>query len=218
MPNETNQIDIDKLRNFLEYGPIGFAGLMLLLVILALFIRRLSAAEERLLKLFMIIGAFCFTTALVAQHFAVKGEHTVQLTFSPHDFEVGFARPKVRVKGVFLQDNNQSFQIKDYTEIIVHFDDATRQFAALSTRAEKAVQQVAEALDLASKIEAHVSSAQLRWYDSDGASVVAAAPWNTAAVTASANNEAAPPSWDSIERTSQNVLNDARTLREILSR
>jgi hypothetical protein len=50
----------------LKYGPLGLAGLMLVLVIIALLIGGLDARRESLLKQFLYIGALCFVVALIA--------------------------------------------------------------------------------------------------------------------------------------------------------
>ena len=55
---------------FLNYGPLGLAALMLVLVIITLLLRKVDQSQERLLKLCLYIGAFCFVAALLAQHFA----------------------------------------------------------------------------------------------------------------------------------------------------
>ena len=67
---------IDSFARFLMYGPIGLAGLMLVLVILALTVRTMDPARERLLRQMMYIGAGCFAIAVAANVFAVSGEPT----------------------------------------------------------------------------------------------------------------------------------------------
>jgi hypothetical protein len=77
--------DISVLSGFLKYGPTGFAGLLLVLVIIALSEPRLGAGRERLLKQFMYIGAFCFTLSLAANFFSVRGSYDLYFRVLPID-------------------------------------------------------------------------------------------------------------------------------------
>jgi hypothetical protein len=51
----------------MNYGPLGLAGLLLVLVIITLLLRKVDSAQAQLLKLVLYVGAFCFVAALVAQ-------------------------------------------------------------------------------------------------------------------------------------------------------
>lgn len=68
-PADTQAMNPDPLFNgavnLLKFGPLGLAGLMLVLVIVALTIRDLKPPTERLLRLFLYVGAFCFVVSSV---------------------------------------------------------------------------------------------------------------------------------------------------------
>jgi hypothetical protein len=51
-------------------GPVGLAALMLVLVIIVLLLRRPHPSQERVLKVCLFVGAFCFVAALIAQALA----------------------------------------------------------------------------------------------------------------------------------------------------
>jgi hypothetical protein len=69
-------LDPGTFQGFLTYGPLGLAGLFLVLVVTALSLRRVDEAAERVLKLVLFIGAFCFIAALIAQHFTPPDKET----------------------------------------------------------------------------------------------------------------------------------------------
>lgn len=56
-------------EGLLRIGPIGLAGLLLVLVVIVLLLRRVEPSQERILKLCLYVGAFCFIAALIAQYF-----------------------------------------------------------------------------------------------------------------------------------------------------
>jgi hypothetical protein len=57
-------------KDFMNYGPLGLAGLLIVLVFIAVMLRKVDGGRERILKLCLFVGAFCFIAALIAQHFA----------------------------------------------------------------------------------------------------------------------------------------------------
>jgi hypothetical protein len=57
-------------QSFMNHGPLGLAGLLIVLVITTLYLGNVDGAKERVLRLVLFVGAFCFIAALVAQHFA----------------------------------------------------------------------------------------------------------------------------------------------------
>jgi hypothetical protein len=65
---------------FLKYGSIGLAGLMLVLVVAALAIRQTDARTTALLRTFMFVGAFCFVVS-TASTFAAEVYKTSHLLF-----------------------------------------------------------------------------------------------------------------------------------------
>jgi hypothetical protein len=56
-------------EGLLGFGPLGLAGLLLVLVVIVLLLRKVEPSQERLSKLCLYVGAFCFIAALVAQYF-----------------------------------------------------------------------------------------------------------------------------------------------------
>lgn len=80
---------------FLKYGPIGLAGLMLVLVIVALQIRVLDIGTERLMTRFLYIGGFCFTVASIILIFLqfFGAPHTVYFRVEPNDAMSGQTLP-----------------------------------------------------------------------------------------------------------------------------
>ncbi|WP_034858830.1 hypothetical protein [Sinorhizobium sojae] len=69
--------------NLLKFGPLGLAGLMLVLVIIALAIREMSAGRERLLTRFMYVGAFCFVVAAGLSALTSNSVHMVHFRVEP---------------------------------------------------------------------------------------------------------------------------------------
>jgi hypothetical protein len=55
-------------EGFMKYGPVGLAGLLIVLSLIALALR-IDPGRERVFKTILYVGAFCFIAALVAQHF-----------------------------------------------------------------------------------------------------------------------------------------------------
>lgn len=126
MENEiTDPSTIEAFSKFLQYGPIGIAGLMLLLVIVSISIGSISAGKERILKTFMYVGAFCFVAALVAQAFVKTGEYPVDFVVAPNDF--GTARvlppPIIKVNGEIVK-KNETFMVRSRATAIVDVTDA----------------------------------------------------------------------------------------------
>jgi hypothetical protein len=98
----TAAIDPSAFQGFLAYGPIGLAGLLLVLVVTALSLRwNMNDASARLLRLVLFVGAFCFVAALVAQHFTPPAPgpseaHVLGLSVFPNGLE-GSGLPPARV-------------------------------------------------------------------------------------------------------------------------
>ncbi len=94
---------VDALSRFLQFGPIGLAGLMLVLVVMALSFRNLNAATERLLKTFLYVGAVCFIAALFAQ--TLRGRYELSLEVLPNDLDGSvLPPPKTKINGKVIDD------------------------------------------------------------------------------------------------------------------
>lgn len=60
---------LNDAQGFMSYGPLGLAGLLIALIITTVVLRNVDEARERVLKLVLFVGAFCFIAVLIAQHF-----------------------------------------------------------------------------------------------------------------------------------------------------
>lgn len=68
---------------FLKYGPLGLAGLMLVLVIVALTLGKLDGRRERLMTKFMYVGAFCFVVASIFAFLPGSSAHWLHFRVEP---------------------------------------------------------------------------------------------------------------------------------------
>lgn len=116
---------IDSFAGFLKYGPIGLAGLMLVLVIVALTVRTMDPARERILRQMMYVGAGCFAIAAAANFFAVSGAYTLYLRVFPLDVgsKQTLPKPIVKANGKLL-DENMTYLVKQDVTTIVDVSDA----------------------------------------------------------------------------------------------
>lgn len=117
--------DIISLSNFLKYGPTGLAGLMLILVIIALSQPKFGAARERLLRLFMYIGAFCFTLSLAATFFATQGAYTLYFRVIPLDAGTKrvFPLPIIKVNNTPVAET-MTYLVKSQATAVIDVTDA----------------------------------------------------------------------------------------------
>ena len=85
------------LTDFLKYGSIGFAGLMLVLVIVALSIRQMDDRMATLLRTFLFVGAFCFVVSSTSTFFAeiYKTSHLLYLKVIPNEMHGSDLPPPV---------------------------------------------------------------------------------------------------------------------------
>jgi hypothetical protein len=70
---------------FLDYGPIGIAGLSLVLAIVGLMSANLDENRFKLLRLVLFFGAFSLVTLLTAEFMQVDAEHEMKVRVVPHD-------------------------------------------------------------------------------------------------------------------------------------
>jgi len=116
---------VDKFSEFLRYGPIGLAGLMLTLVIIGLSIGELSELRERLLRQFMYVGAFCFVVALAANLFSTPGAYPIHFRVLPLDMGSRHKLPMPIIKANSnLVDENMTYIVKSEVTAIVDVSDA----------------------------------------------------------------------------------------------
>jgi hypothetical protein len=138
---------IDSLSGFLKYGPTGLAGLMLVLVIIALASREITPARERILTRFMYVGGTCFALALAATFFSVSGAY--QLYFRVFPLDAGAKRtlplPIVKVNNTTL-DDRMTYLVRSEATAIVDVSDAinfVQEFRAQNESQRRALQDFA---------------------------------------------------------------------------
>lgn len=139
MPAET----ITAFEQFLAWGPIGFAGLMLVLVIFAMVTSKLTRLKAMMLSFFMIIGAGCFGAALYFDSIENTGEHRLVLSVLPNDIdESGFPPPAIKVNGQAV-DRADDMIITGTTLLQVDVNRAIRALQEADRQVEEAATQVA---------------------------------------------------------------------------
>jgi hypothetical protein len=112
--------------DFLKYGSIGFAGLMLVLVIAALSIRQMDDKTATLLRTFLFVGAFCFVVSSASTFFSeiYKTSHLLYLTVIPNQMHGSDLPPPV----ITINNENQPiplrYQIAEDVTAIVDVNDA----------------------------------------------------------------------------------------------
>lgn len=96
-----NGEQISSLERFLDYGPVGLAGLMLVLVVLALSLSKLTEERASLLKFFMVVGALCFGVSVIAQIFEKSGSYEMKVAIVPEGLEESphSAPPSLKIDG-----------------------------------------------------------------------------------------------------------------------
>jgi len=136
----TAAIDPGAFQGFLVYGPIGLAGLVLVLVVVALSLRwNLNEASERMLRLVLFVGAFCFVAALVAQHFApsaaaLPAAHTLGLSIYPNGLEgSGLPPPKITINSHDVTEPVRDFKIESDVNAVVDVNQAVEFAKKLGT-------------------------------------------------------------------------------------
>jgi hypothetical protein len=147
LPTET----ITAFERFLAWGPIGLAGLMLVLVIFAMVTSELTKLKAILLSFFMVVGAACFGAALYFDSIDNGGEHNLVLSVLPNDIvESGFPPPSIRINGQLIDREEEAMVIKGTTILQV---DVNRAIVALREADEKIEMVVAEASEVRQDLE-----------------------------------------------------------------
>ncbi|MGB3176520.1 MAG: hypothetical protein WBH14_00170 [Albidovulum sp.] len=143
------QLDtIKALSSFLQWGAVGLAGLMLVLVIIALITGTFTRSKERTLKFFMTTGAVCFLAALAAEFYAGQGEHQLNVSVLPNDLDTSpFPPPKVRINGVEV-NRSEPIVIMSRSTLTI---DVTSALGIFSQKEQQVVAQAAE-IDAAEKL------------------------------------------------------------------
>ncbi|MEM1006539.1 MAG: hypothetical protein AAF496_02310 [Pseudomonadota bacterium] len=136
---------IGAFESFLRWGPLGLAGLMLVLVIFALSTGKLTPERSKLLRTFMFVGAGCFVAALVAQYFAGEGKHRVVLSVLPNDLDgSSFPPPKIQANGQDV-DRRAIFFVTEATALSIDVSRAVGLYQTTAQQAQEAEQKVVTA-------------------------------------------------------------------------
>lgn len=149
---------LDAFRKFLEYGPIGIVGLMLLLVIFAIMLKDLTPALERTLKTFMIVGVICFGAALAAQVYAPSGgTYPLHFTVLPNDLDNSVLPPPlIKINGarvdprrayVVSGESTAQIDVSRALDQAARADRTIRIQTAQIAKKDKALKDVAQVAD-----------------------------------------------------------------------
>ncbi|MCK0096534.1 hypothetical protein MWU60_13210 [Yoonia sp. F2084L] len=134
---------IGAFEKFLQWGPLGLAGLMLVLVIFTLVTTTLSTRKAVLLGLFMVVGAGCFVTALLYDN---TGQHRLVVAVLPNDLEgFDFPPPRILKNGAAIS-RDEEVMINEPTSLTVDVSRALGAFRESDEAAEAAAARAAEAL------------------------------------------------------------------------
>lgn len=147
--------EIGQLRLFLDYGPIGIAGLSLILAIIGLMSANLDEYRYKLLRLVLYFGAFSLVALLIAEFMKVDAEHELRVRVVPHDNDgARNALPEAFVQ-VNLDEIDRSQPYAVIDDVIVSVD-VTRAIEAI----EQAQTSAAIAQASAEESQADVEQAQ----------------------------------------------------------
>lgn len=132
--------NIGALEGFLTYGPIGFAAIMLVLVIVAMATGHLDETRSRLLRFFMIVGAVCFLAALAAEFFAKQSAHRMTVVVAPNDLGPAsqFPPPIFRLNGELL--DSPAFTVDRSGSLIVDVTESVGAYQTVSAQVEEGTQ------------------------------------------------------------------------------
>jgi hypothetical protein len=125
-------IDPSVFQGFLTYGPIGLAGLMLVLVVTALSLRwNLTAPAAKLLERVLYVGAFCFVAALIAQYLTSTApmpdppHHTLGLSVYPNGLDgSGLPPAKITINSNPIAQPVANYKIESDVNAVVDVNQA----------------------------------------------------------------------------------------------
>ncbi len=138
-----------QFSDFLRFGPIGLAGLMLFLVIVALSIGTMTATKAQLLRTFMYIGAFCFVVAAVIAFLPGKA-HILYVRVEPLDMNTThkFPPPTITINSK-VQDNPLQYPVDSDVTAIIDVDQAinfVEEYASVNQRQQSAISNTGSVL------------------------------------------------------------------------
>ena len=202
-PQTTDPALIDAFSRFLNYGPIGLAGLMLVLAIVGLSVRNLTETRERLLRTFLYVGAFCFIAALGFQ--AIRGRYELSLMVYPNDLDGSvLPPPATSINGTKIDKGTKYTISSDITAVV----DVTRAFD-LAKAASQELQQKSDFLRLQADALGKVSQAADQLNAQIGAipsTIAQNCPGGGSGVDASSNGKVLE-----ITRSSLTLISDIKT-------
>ncbi|WHS94608.1 hypothetical protein VPK21_004760 [Sinorhizobium kummerowiae] len=148
--------------DLLKFGPLGLAGLMLVLVIVALAVRDMSPGRERLLKLYMYVGAFCFVVSAVLSAITPTSVHMVHFRVEPlaQGAVAAFPPPQITINSDSLtpplkypvkSEVTAIIDVSDAIEFVRNFRQQIREqdgrMHQIDLRMKEAVSQLDDALE-----------------------------------------------------------------------
>ena len=133
---------INAFGGLLQWGPLGLAGLTLILVVFALMTSELTRLKAALLAFLMVIGVG-FVGALL--YFDNTAEHRVTLIVLPNDMDgSGFPPPVIKVNGT-QHESGTPLMVAGATTLTVDVNRGLVAYQETNTRAQTAEAEVAEA-------------------------------------------------------------------------
>jgi hypothetical protein len=128
---------LDHSAGFLQYGPLGLAGLMLALAIFAL-IGTLDEHKARFMRQFLYIGCFCFfvSSVFVAVDKYVGASHLLHFHIEPSDLGKSLPPPVVSVNS-HLVTEPFDYAVATESTVIVDVTDAIKLNALYMQRDER---------------------------------------------------------------------------------
>jgi hypothetical protein len=76
--------DFSWLTNYMQYGPLGLAGLFFTVVMITVITGGVGPAKERIVKRILAVGFFCFIAALIEQYLAPPADLSQQIDTLEH--------------------------------------------------------------------------------------------------------------------------------------
>ena len=133
----TSPETVSSFASFLAYGPLGLAGLMLVLTITALAMT-INPARERLLRQFMYVGSACFIIAVAANFFSVIGKYPLHFQIYPLDLGQKRILPEPIIKvNNSLIDAQRTYLVSSEATASIDVSDAMNYTNDVRMRAEQ---------------------------------------------------------------------------------
>jgi hypothetical protein len=131
-------------EGLLKYGPLGLAALLLVLVVFTLVMSNIDPVRERLLRLFLYVGAFCFVVAAILAFLPgyVGAGHMLYLRIEPIEMAKNkLPPPTVIINGKKL-DQPFSYLISSTVTAIIDVGDSIDMVDAFRARDDSQKQKL----------------------------------------------------------------------------